>query len=113
VSKAVRTLELELPRERALAACRTAIAGLNWELVEAGADWLSGRQDPARLCCRSAPVRVEIELSGASDEPTRVDLRGSVPGFGPIASRDLRSALVLLEAAIRRSLAAPIEPRRA
>jgi hypothetical protein len=105
VSKAVRTLELERPHERVLQACRVAVVGLNWELGEAGADRLSGRQDPARLCCGSAPVEVEIGLTGAGEETTRVDLHAAVPGFGPIASRDLRSALIVLEAAIRRSLA--------
>ena len=105
MSKAVRTLELERPPERVLPACRVAVLGLDWELGEAGADRLSGRQDPARLCCGSAPVEVEIGLTGTGEQATRIDLRAAVPGFGPIATRDLRSALILLEAAIRRSLA--------
>ena len=105
MSKAVKTFELELPRQRALEGCRVAIAYLNWDLVERGADQISGRQDPARLCCRSAPVTVEIVAGDAGGSTTRVALHGTVPGFGPIAGRDLRSGLAALEAAIRRSLA--------
>ena len=97
-STAAAHLELPLPREQALAVCRAAIARIDWELVEGEAD-LTGRQDPARLCCNSAPVAVDLELS-ESGEHTRVALRGSVAGLGPVASRDLRAAMSLLASAI-------------
>jgi hypothetical protein len=106
VSKATATLELDLPPEQALAACRAAIARIDWELVEGGGVELHGRQDPARLCCTSAPVSVEIALTEAG-ERTTVALRGKVPGFGPVARRDLRSALSLLATAIGRTSVDP------
>ncbi len=104
MSKAAASLKLELPRERALAACRAAIVSIDWELTEDGSDRLRGRQDPARLCCISAPVAVEIVLTKAG-ERTMVALHGTVPGFGPVAGRDLRAAMWLLAAAIGRTSA--------
>ncbi len=102
-SKAAARMELPLPRERALAVCRAAIARIDWELVAGEAD-LSGRQDPARLCCYSAPVAVDLELT-PSGERTTVALRGEVAGRGPVASRDLRTAMSLLASAIGRTAA--------
>jgi hypothetical protein len=102
MARAVKTFALELPRERALAACRTATAGIDWERVDGGSGELHGRQDPARLCCTSAPVSIEIALTGAGRERTAITLRAAVAGFGPIAGRDLRSAIATLEAAISR-----------
>ena len=101
MAKAAATLELPLPSEAALALCRAAIAEIDWELVEADAD-LAGRQDPARLCCTSAPVAVEIGLTETGAERTTVALHGTVTGFGPVASRDLRAAMALLARAIAR-----------
>ena len=104
-SKAAAHLELPLPRERALAVCRAAVAGIDWELVEGDAD-LRGRQDPARLCCYSAPVAVDLELSESGGHTT-VALRGEVAGLGVVASRDLRAAMSLLASAIGRTSAEP------
>jgi hypothetical protein len=85
MSEAAASIELELPRERALAACRAAIVSIDWELTEDGSDQLRGRQDPGRLCCTSAPVAVEIVLTNTG-ERTMVALHGKVPGFGPVAA---------------------------
>ena len=81
------------------------MASLEWELVSADEYRVTAGQDPARLCCRSAPVTVEVELIGAAEGTTALALHGRAPGFGPIASRDLRSALRLYEDAVRRCTA--------
>ena len=100
-STAAARMELPVSRERALAVCRAAIARIDWEFVDGEAD-VSGRQDPARLCCYSAPVAVDLELT-QSGERTTIALSGEVAGRGVVASRDLRAAMSLLAAAIGRT----------
>ena len=102
MSQAAATLELPLPRDRALQACRAAVARIDWEVVKGAAD-LSGRQDPARLCCPSAPVTVDLELIDAGEDRTAIAMRGRVLGFGPVARRDLRNAMWRLASAIGRT----------
>ena len=104
--KTTASLELDLPPDRALAVCRNAIASIEWELVEGDAD-LSGRQDPARLCCESSPVTVDIALAEAGEGRTAVSLCGHVLGWGPVAARDLRNGMHRVAVAIGRTSVGP------
>jgi hypothetical protein len=104
MSKQRRVVELDLPPDRALAACRRAIAELTWTLEESGGQGdLSGRERPEILCCHNAPVRVEAEVLPAGHDRTSVEVRGSVPGWGPVSSKHLRSRMDAFERRLRLS----------
>jgi hypothetical protein len=105
VSKRAERLELDVPPERALTACRTAIESLEWELAELDEAGLQAREDAAKLSCHDWPVEIGLKVAPDGEERAAVTLAGSVPGLGPVSSRHLRASLARLEGAIRRSLA--------
>lgn len=105
MSKRLAGLELEVPPERARAACRDAVHGLRWSLDETGRDRLVVREDPVRLCCREWPAEIEIEIDPApGGERSALTLYGFVPGIGPVSSRRLNISLAALERAILRQV---------
>jgi hypothetical protein len=95
VSKRRDEIDLAVPPDRALEACRRALAELGWSSEEAEEMRISGREDTTRLCCRQSPARVEIELRG-HDSGTAIRMAGSVPGFGPVSSDHLSSRMEAL-----------------
>jgi hypothetical protein len=104
VSKRLIGLQLEIPPEDAIVACRAAIRSLEWELAESGEGRLTARQDAARLPCRDWPAEIEVGVGAAPGERTMLTLAGFVPGRGPLSSRHLRASLGVLEDAIRRRI---------
>ena len=104
VSKRLTDVQLEIPPEDAIVACREAIRSLEWDLAEAGEGRLMAREDAARLPCRDWPAEIEIEVGAAPGERTALTLAGFVPGRGVISSRHLRASLAVLETAIRRRI---------
>jgi hypothetical protein len=82
------------------------VARLGWELDDAPGPELVGREDMAQLCCHSWPCEVEISITHAGDERSRLDLRGHVAGIGPLSSRRVSEGLGALERAIRAELEA-------
>lgn len=83
------------------AACRRAIERLGWDLLETGPDsGLRAEEPAAGLCCVVWPVTVEVGIEPESEERTVVTIRATIPGWGPIQSRQLRDRLGALEAAI-------------
>lgn len=105
MTKRAELLEFDAPPDQALAACRSAVARLGWEISEVKEDRLVTHQDPTKLSCREWPVEVVIEVLAGGEDRGCVSLDASVPGRGPISSRNLRSGLAALERAIHRSLA--------
>jgi hypothetical protein len=96
MSKRVETIDLAIPPDRALEACRRALVELGWSGDEAGERLrLSGREDATRLCCHQSPASVEIELR-AHDGGTAVHMAGQVPGFGPVSKAHLSSRMEAL-----------------
>jgi hypothetical protein len=104
MSKQRRVIELDLAPDQALAACRRAIADLTWTLEESGGQGdVTGRERPEILCCHNAPVRVEAEVQPAPHDRASVEVRGSVPGWGPVSSEHLRSRMEAFERRLRLS----------
>src|SRR4030095_6121972 len=81
------------PRERMLAACRVAIQRLGWRILQ--------ENDLGLVCTEPPPqnpfttqVKDEIGVfSSPSDKKTRIMLRGSNQGLGPIQSNHVKSQL--------------------
>lgn len=73
----------ELVRIAALAVFRD----LDWPSEDRGHS-ISAREDPVRLCCRSAPVGLNLRITGHGSG-SRVAMHGEVAGYGPLASRSL------------------------
>jgi hypothetical protein len=104
VSKRLTGLQLEIPPEDAIVACRAAIRSLEWNLAEPGEGRLVAREDAARLACRDLPAEIEVKVGAAPGERTALTLAGFVPGRGLLSSRHLRASLAVLETAIRRRI---------
>ena len=85
-------------------AVREALGRPPWELTEA-ADRLVVREDATRLCCTISPVSAEIRVVDEDPGTVRIDLDGSVPGWGIIASRQLTDRMAALERLVRESCA--------
>jgi hypothetical protein len=101
VSKRLTGLQLEIPPEDAILACRAAIRNLEWDLAEEAEGRLTAREDVARLPCRESPAEIQINVGVAPGDRTVLTVAGFVPGRGPLASRHLGASLARLEGAIR------------
>lgn len=104
--KASRTFGVQASASEATAACISAISSLGWEFVLADrqAGRVAAREDATKLCCVESPVSVEIQVGDSEGTGTPITLSWKVPGFGPIASRALRTREAALEAGIRMEL---------
>lgn len=104
--KASRTFDVPVSATEATTACISAIRSLGWELVSADrqAGRVTAREDATKLCCVESPVAVEIQVGDSDAAGTQISLSWKVPGFGPVASRALRTREGALEARIRREL---------
>ena len=98
--------ELGVDHRAALAASAAAIEALGWDL-ESTDSALVGYEDSARLCCHDSPVRVSIAVVQSDAEASVLNIEATVPGFGPIASRSLKSRLRAIEGKIREFSDAP------
>lgn len=90
MSKYQEEFHVHLSLEDCMIACREAVAGLGWRVLE---------QSGKRLVCKElAPqgmsftwaAQVETLLDGESPDKTRVTLKGSIFGLGPIQSGHLK-----------------------
>ena len=94
------SLNLEATPEAAIGICTVAVRRLGWELDSAAekAPRLRAFEDPARLCCVASPAEVAIEAHARTGGGSELALEIEVPGYGPVAGRQLRSrASILLE----------------
>src|SRR5262245_24973941 len=97
MARRVDRLELEVSPAVALDACRRALAELGWSSdLSDGPVRISGREDDTKLCCRQSPASVELELRANADGGTAIRMTGSVPGFGPASSGQLRTRMEAL-----------------
>lgn len=104
--KASRTFGVAASATEVTAACISAISLLGWELVAADrkAGHVTAREDATKLCCVESPVAVEIQVGDSEGTGTTISLSWKVPGFGPVASRALRTREAALEARIRTAI---------
>ena len=106
MSKLESELTLPVGPARALTACRGAVESLGWSIVVDESELLAAVEDATRLVCCASPARVEMRFTGDSDvrilirdrlkagdsdDQTRLTLTTEVPGYGPIASRNVRN----------------------
>jgi hypothetical protein len=97
------SFEVDLSPSSASRAIREAIGEAGWECSETG-DYMEAREDSTKLCCTISPVKAEIRVREC-DGRVQIQLDGSIPGWGPIASRQLPDRLQLLERVIREGCA--------
>jgi hypothetical protein len=106
VSKHADSLTLALPIDAAVAACQAAIRAGNWKIMRSdGRNFLIKEQFGLVAMLMSYPTRAAILLHEVSGTETRVDLHGSIFGFGPIQSGRVRAALARLRGEIERAAA--------
>lgn len=92
--KREQTLEVAVPPEAALAACRRAFNELGWEILEAEEARLVAMEVPFRLDCLTGPSSVEVVARSASPERTTLTVAGSARGIRP---RRLDAQMEVLE----------------
>ena len=104
--KASRTLTVAATASDTRAACLAAVRRLGWDLEGDAKDGRSlvAYESPARLCCIASPVTVEVAVGAIDEESTALSIDYSVPGFGPVASNQLRSRRTAFEAEIAGAL---------
>jgi hypothetical protein len=83
-------MTLPVGAARAVRVCRAAGQALGWSVVVDEEDVLAVQEDPTRLECCASPARVEMRFAASGDDETRLKLITEVPGYGPIASRQVR-----------------------
>jgi len=106
LSKHADSLTLKLPIDAAVAACQAAIRAGNWKIMSTdGHNFLIKEQFGLVAMLFSYPTRAAILLREQSEGETRVDLHGSIFGFGPLQSGRVRAALARLRGEIERAAA--------
>jgi hypothetical protein len=104
LSKHADTLTLPLSLEAAVDACQAAFRAGNWKIMNTdGRNFLVKEQFGLVTMLFSYPSRAAILLRDVSETETRVELHGSIFGFGPLQSRRVRVALERLRADIERA----------
>lgn len=107
MSKHTDSMTLALPIDAAAAACRTALQAGNWKIMRTdGRNFLIKEQFGLVSMLMSYPTRGAVLLHEQSENQTRVDLHGSIFGFGPIQKGRVRAALARLRGEIERAAAA-------
>ena len=86
-------LRLPVPPDEALAACRAALAEMNWSVESPGPGRLRSREDISMLHCGHAPMDLEVEVRQAERGGSIVDAEGVVAGAGAVASKHLSQAM--------------------
>ncbi|MGZ8666898.1 MAG: hypothetical protein ACXWZM_07295 [Solirubrobacterales bacterium] len=104
--RASRTFGVAASAPEATAACISAISLLGWGLVAADrqAGRFAAREDTTKLCCVESPVVVKIQVGGSDRAGTPITLSWKIPGFGPVASRSLRTREAALVGRIRTAI---------
>ena len=102
---------IAFPRARVLSACRTAAQKLGWHVQQTETGFICSevQQNPISF---TSPVHLEIGVfSGHSDTETRIILRGSNPGLGPIQSNHVKSQVTrFMQELGKAAVAAPPAP---
>ena len=99
MAKVVRKVTLKEPSASVLRRVGSALELGGWDVTysERG---LEADEDATRLCCVQSPARVQICSPEAEEAAAVLEITVKVPGFGPVASRDLRARLGFLLRAI-------------
>jgi hypothetical protein len=90
MSKLQGVLELEVTRDRALAACREVFADLAWEMLVDEGGVIVAREDATALPCHCQPANSELRIDGREHGGASITIETRVPGFGPISSSQAR-----------------------
>ncbi|HEX7006762.1 MAG TPA: hypothetical protein VF274_06475 [Alphaproteobacteria bacterium] len=107
VSKHAETITLPLPVEAAVEACQEALRAGNWKITNTdGRNFLVKESFGLVSTLLSYPTRAAVLVRDQSDNETRIELHGSIFGFGPLQSRRVRAAIARLRADIERAAAA-------
>jgi hypothetical protein len=75
---------MDVGKDAATTACRSAMARLGWEVSSESGGHLDAREDPTRLSCRTTPSALDLEIESPSPNRTVVSLTIKAPGFGRI-----------------------------
>ena len=88
LSRAADTITLNLPLEAAIDVCRAAIRAGNWKIMNTdGRNFLLKEQFGIVSMLLSYPSKAAILVRDVSDTETRIELHGSIFGFGHAAWR--------------------------
>jgi hypothetical protein len=98
-------VNLDIDPQGAAEAVRTAFRALEWEILADDGHRIAATEDPTRLCCTISPVKAETVCAPSGASGTRIELTCSTPGWGPIATRQIRSRMGSLACRIGASIA--------
>lgn len=103
MSKVRETLQLRLPQQQAIGACREAVDRLGWEIAVDSDARLSGGEEPPLTSCRAPtwPARFEIAVVPQSAKLSTVWISAASSGFGRRSADRLQSQIDALAEAIR------------
>ncbi len=106
MSKHSATMQLAIPPQEAMNACRRGVDRLGWEITDEEAGRLTAGEEPPLTSCRALtwPVRVEIRIEPESSERTTVTIIASMTGYGSRPAQRLSNKIEVLEQTIRTSL---------
>jgi hypothetical protein len=100
---------LNLTQAESWQACLAAADGPGWRLTRRAATLACMEIPHARLGFTS-PVQVEIAVTSVGDESTRVTLRGSNFGLGPIQASHVQRRVEALRLQIKQAASQMAEP---
>ena len=107
LSKAADTITLTLPLEAAVDVCQAAIRAGNWKVMNTdGRNFLLKEQFGIVSMLFSYPSKAAILVRDVSDTETRIELHGSIFGFGPLQKGRVRAAVARLRAEIEHAASA-------
>lgn len=86
-------LRLPVPPDRAIEACREALAELNWSIESPGPGHLSSREDISMLHCGHSPMNLEVEVRPGEAGGSILEAEGVVAGAGAVATKHLTQAM--------------------
>lgn len=107
LSRHADTITLKLPLEAAIDVCQAAIRASNWKIMNTdGRNFLLKEQFGLVSMLLSYPSKAAILVHDVSDTETRIELHGSIFGFGPLQKGRVRAALARLRGEIEQAASA-------
>jgi len=83
---------VELPKAEALDACKNAIAQIGWRIMEESPECITIKEVAIQSTSYNWPAKIGITMESGGSR-TKVFLKGSVFGFGPIQSGHLKGQM--------------------
>jgi hypothetical protein len=98
-----------VPKEAALAACRSALTSAGWQVTGQTDSGVAGREIVGAFSYH-APVTIDMTAAGSAGHGTTLTLKGSNFGLGPIQSSHVKKQVQMLVDAVSIAVSRPAPP---